>query len=93
MRQKDQIHKEKAHAKKQKQLHDFANGKKEEKREKVAMNLKALRMEQKHRADEIMKKIPVLDAKVDNLLSDRKNTAVQRGDNRLQKYQEHYESL
>ena len=35
-------------------------------RDRVAMNLKAIRLEQKHRADEILKKIPHTDAKVDN---------------------------
>ena len=45
-------------------------------RERVAANLKAIRLEQKHRAEEIMKKIPDTDAKVNNLLSDRKNSAV-----------------
>ena len=62
-------------------------------RDRVAMNLKAIRLEQKHRADEILKKIPHTDAKVDNLLSDRKSSAVQRGESRLQKYQEHYENI
>ena len=50
--------------------------KKADMRERVAQNLKAIKIENKQRADAINKKIPFTNAKIETLFSERRASAI-----------------
>ena len=72
IKQRDHRNKDRANAKKAKEIADHEAGKRLERREKIQTNLKAVRMDQKQLHDQIMAKIPRMEDKVDKIEKARK---------------------